>query len=103
MIERSLLVENVDAILVTVDHKGNVKWMGAPTESLRDIMHHLGQPPNLHWYRVSDDMNNVYAAANGTPEYQSAFMDIPWPKVEQKGVRHVKNFAENLRKTPANA
>ena len=103
MIERSLLVENVDAVLVTVDRKGNVRWLSAPTESLREVMDHLGQPPNLHWYRVSDDMSRVYPAANGTPEYRPAFSDIPWSRVENTGARHVRNFVKNLRKTPANA
>ena len=98
MIERTLLVENVDAVLVGVDHKGELHWIGTDPDQMRDLMHHFGQPPNLHWYRVSLDHDMIYPAANGTPKYNFNPYGVG---LRKRDTRHVKNFVENLRKVRA--
>ena len=98
MIERSLLIENIDSVLVTVDHKGELHFLAADTEFFRDMMHLLGHPPNLSWYRVSLDHDKVYPAANGTPKYQADPFGVGLWK---RDTTHVTRFVENLRKVHA--
>ena len=99
MIERALFIENIDSVLVTVDHTGAVRWAAGPTETMRDLMHVWGEPPNLHWYRVSN--GKVYSAANGTPKYYADFDGMSWTGGRVDKAAYVRRFVENLRKTQA--
>ena len=96
MIERALLIENVDAVLVTVDHKGELHWISGHTETLRDYLE-VEPVPNLKWYRVDSDDFHVHPAANGTPPYE--FHENFFPFLNDRRTRHVKNFVKNLRKS----
>ena len=95
MIEKTLLIENVGSVLVTLNSKGEMHWVGAPEETLRQIVEHSNYP-SLQWYRCSGW--DVHAAANGTPKYRAgeALHGARGWQAER-----VRRFVERLNGVPA--
>lgn len=92
MIEKTLFIENAGNVLVTLNHRGEMHWTGAPDTEVMRGMIKAHNYPNLYWYRCSTDME-VYSAANGTPKYRLA---EELPGFGKYNAMRVREFVERL-------